>query len=293
MPYFASPVDGTRLHHVDHGPADGPVIAFVNSAYFGTDMWEAQMIALAEEGFRCVGLDRRGHGRSDDVWGGFDLDSLADDVQGLLDHLDLHRVTLVAHSVGTAEAVRCLTRNGTRRVDRVALVSGVAPGLVRCAGHPDGLAPETLAAFNETVRRDRAAFYADGADAFFARHLPGNELSDAYVQSMVRACHVSTPRAGVALRDLMAVLDLAPEVAALDLPVLVVHGDSDMSAPLELTGRRTAALAPQAELKVYENGGHGLFATHAAQLTEDIRKFASLMADDQEPGTPAGNGNRR
>ncbi|POX47161.1 alpha/beta hydrolase [Streptomyces sp. Ru71] len=275
MPYFASPVDGTRLHFVDHGPADGPVIAFVNSAYFGTEMWEAQMNPLAEEGYRCVGLDRRGHGRSDDAWDGFDLDSLADDVQGLLDHLDLRDVTLVGHSVGTVEAVRCLTRHGTGRVARLVLVAGVAPGLVRCADHPDGLAPEAMREANETVRRDRAAFFESGADSFFARHLPGNELSDAYVQSMVRACHVSTPRAGIALRELIAGLNVAPEIAKLDLPVLVIHGTHDTSAPLEPTGRRAAALAPDATLKVYEGGGHGLFATHAEQLTADLREFAS------------------
>lgn len=275
MPYFTSPVDGARLHFVDYGPADGPVIVFVNSAYFGTDMWQAQMMPLAEEGLRCVGLDRRGHGRSDDVWGGFDLDGLADDLHGLLDHLDLRAVTLVGHSVGTAEAVRCLTRHGTARIARLALVAGVAPGLVRCADHPDGLDPEAMRQANETVRRDRAAFFADGADSFFARDLPGNELSEAYVQSMVRACHVSTPRAGVALRELIAELNVAPEIAKLDLPVLVIHGTHDTSAPLEATGRRAAALAPDATLKVYENGGHGLFATHADQLTADLREFAT------------------
>ncbi|MCZ1003798.1 alpha/beta hydrolase [Streptomyces mirabilis] len=137
MPYFESPVDGTRLHFVDYGPATGQVIVFVNSAYFGTEMWEYQMLPLAAEGYRCVGFDRRGHGRSDDVWGGFDLDTLADDVDGLLRHLDLSGVTLVGHSIGTAEVVRCLTRHGVERVARVALVAGMAPGAVRSADHPE------------------------------------------------------------------------------------------------------------------------------------------------------------
>ena len=274
MPYFASPVDDTRLHYVDYGPADGPVIVFVNSAYFGTGMWEFQMIPLAEQGYRCVGFDRRGHGRSDDVWGGFDLDSLADDVQGLLDHLDLRDVTLVAHSVGTAEAVRCLTRHGDGRVARLALVAGVAPGLVRSDNNPEGLAPEVTRAVVDDFRRDRAAFFADGAHAFFALDRPGNELTDAYVQSMVRACHGATARAGIALGELIAAFDLAPELTKLDLPVLVIHGTDDASAPLELTGRRSAALVRGAVLKVYENAGHGLFATHAKQLTADLRDFA-------------------
>ncbi|MFF4345846.1 alpha/beta fold hydrolase [Streptomyces sp. NPDC001530] len=273
MPYFESPVDGARLHFVDYGPAAGQVVVFVNSAYFGTEMWEYQMLPLAEAGYRCVGFDRRGHGRSDDAWGGFDLDSLADDVDGLLRHLDLREVTLVGHSVGTAEVVRCLTRHGVERVARVALVAGMAPGPARSADHPAGVDPALIEAGNETFRRDRAAFFAEGARAFFALDLPGNDLSEAYVQSMVDRCHGATARAGTALSDLVVTLNVAPELAKLDLPVLVVHGTHDASAPLDLTGRRAAQLLPDSTLKVYENAGHGLFATHAEQLTDDLREF--------------------
>jgi non-heme chloroperoxidase len=273
MPYFESPVDGTRLHFVDYGPAAGQVIVFVNSSYFGTEMWEYQMLPLAEAGYRCVGFDRRGHGRSDDVWGGFDLDSLADDVNGLLSHLELREVTLAGHSLGTAEVVRCLTRHGVERVARVALVAGMVPGAARSADHPGGVDPALVEAGNETFRRDRSAFFADGARAFFALDLAGNELSEAYVQYMVDRCHGSTARAGAALGDLVVTLNVAPELAKLDLPVLVVHGTHDTSAPLDLTGRRTAQLLPDSTLKIYENAGHGLFATHREQLTMDLREF--------------------
>lgn len=273
MPYFDSPVDGARLHFVDYGPATGPVIVFVNSSYFGTEMWEHQMLPLAEEGYRCVGLDRRGHGRSDDVWGGFDLDSLADDLDGLLRHLDLRDITLVGHSLGSAEVVRCLTRHGVERVARAALVAGMAPGPARSTGHPGGVDPELIRAGNERFRRDRAAFFADGARAFFALDLPGNSLSPARVESMVAHCNRATARAGTALGDLVVTLDLAPELAELDLPVLVVHGTHDASAPLDLTGRRAAQLLPDSTLKVYENAGHGLFLTHAEQLNADLREF--------------------
>jgi len=273
MPYFESPVDGARLHFVDYGPATGPVIVFVNSSYFGTEMWEYQMLPLAEEGYRCVGFDRRGHGRSDDVWGGFGLDSLADDVDGLLRHLDLRDVTLVGHSLGAAEVVRSLTRHGAGRVARAALVAGMTPGPARSAGHPGGVDPELIRAGNDMFRRDRAAFFAEGARAFFALDLPGNKLSPAYVQSMVERCNGATARAGAALGDLVVTLDLASEMAELDLPVLVVHGSHDASAPLDLTGRRAAELLPDSTLKVYENAGHGLFTTHAEQLNADLREF--------------------
>ncbi|OIJ68938.1 alpha/beta fold hydrolase [Streptomyces mangrovisoli] len=275
MPYFASPVDGTRLHYVDYGPTDGPVAVFVNSAYLATDMWEFQMLPLAEDGVRCVGLDRRGHGRSDDVWGGYDLDTLADDLQALLDHLGLRAATLIGHSVGSAEIVRCLTRHGAGRVARIALVAGIAPGPARCENNPDGWDPEVMRAATDTFLRDRAAFFDDpqAVGDFFGLHLPGNEVSPAYVRHVSAGCMVATARASSAVQRMIAGLDVSDELAKTELPVLVVHGTHDVSAPLELTGRRAAALAPEGTLKVYDNAAHGLFVTHAARLTADLREF--------------------
>ncbi|MFI9802889.1 alpha/beta fold hydrolase [Streptomyces sp. NPDC052301] len=273
MPYFESPVDGTRLHYVDHGPATGPVAVFVASAYLGHEMWEYQTLPLAEAGFRCVALDRRGHGRSEDTWSGYDLDTLADDLNGLFNHLDLRGITLIGHSVGTAEVIRCLTRHGTARVDRVALVAAVSPGLVRSPNLPEGIDPAAVRADEEAFRRDRAAWFTHFADDFFAVQQPGNDVSPAYVRHLIDRCLVATPRAATGVRAVVAALDLTDELPALDLPVLVVHGTHDTSAPLALTGKRLARLAPRATLKVYENGGHGLFATHAELLTADLREF--------------------
>ncbi|WP_336112494.1 alpha/beta fold hydrolase [Streptomyces sp. PTD9-10] len=280
MPYYASPVDGTRLHYVDHGPARGPVVVFVSSAYLGYELWEYQMLPLAEAGYRCVGLDRRGHGRSDDAWLGYDLDTLADDVRGLLDHLDLREVTLVGHSVGTAEVVRCLTRHGTDRVARAVLVAGVTPGFVRSPGLPQGVDPTVVRADDEIFRRDRAGYFTASADDFFAASRPGNELSAAYVRHLVDRCLAATPRAANGVRAVVAALDLTCELPGVRVPVLVVHGTHDTSAPLALTGERAARLLPHATLKVYENGGHGLFATHAQQLTADLREFVEAAAGE-------------
>ncbi|MFH8218049.1 alpha/beta fold hydrolase [Streptomyces sp. NPDC018057] len=273
MPYVTSPADGTRLHYVDHGPVDGPVVVFVNGAYFGTGMWEFQTLPLAGEGVRCVGLDRRGHGRSDDVWDGYDLDTLADDLYGLLDHLDLREVTFVGHSLGSAEIVRCLTRHGTDRVARVAFVAGIAPGVVRTADHPEGWDPEVMRAGRAVFRKDRAAFYEDGAGPYFALDVTGNEVSPHYVRHVVDQALACTPRAADAVNELVATVDLAQELPKLALPLLVVHGTHDTSAPLEGTGRRTAALVPGSVLKEYEGGGHGLYVTHADRLNADLRAF--------------------
>jgi pimeloyl-ACP methyl ester carboxylesterase len=286
MPYFDSPVDGTRLHYVDHGPATGAVVVFAASAYLGHEMWEYQTLPLAEAGFRCVALDRRGHGRSEDTWNGYDLDTLADDLHGLLDHLDLRRVTLVGHSVGTAEVIRCVTRHGAARVDRVALVAGVSPGIVRCANLPQGIGPAEVRADEELFRRDRAAYFTLLADDFFAVR-QGNDVSPAYVRHLIDRCLVAGPRAATGVRAVVAGLDLTDELPALELPVLVVHGTHDTSAPPALTGERAARLVSDGTLKVYENAGHGLFATHAARLTADLREFVEAGV---RAGGPVGAG---
>jgi pimeloyl-ACP methyl ester carboxylesterase len=156
-------------------------------------------------------------------------------------------------------------------------VAAVVPGVVRTENHPAGFDPAVMRTGNETIRRDPAAFFTGTAHEFFALQLPANELSPAYVQSLIDRCLRSTPRAGAALRELVATLDLTPELPKLDLPVLVVHGTHDTFVPLDETGRRAAELLPDSTLKVYEHGGHGLFATHADQLTADLREFTARV----------------
>jgi non-heme chloroperoxidase len=241
MPYLSSPTDGTRLHYTDYGPARGPAVVFLSSSYFGTEMWEHQTLPLASGGVRCVALDRRGHGHSDDVWDGFGLDTLADDVAGLLDHLDLRDVTLAGHSVGAAEAVRHVTRHGGGsdgtggtgggRVARLALVAGVTPGLVRSPDNPGGWDPAAMEAANEDFRRDRHAVFDAGADAFFASDRPGNGLSAARVRHLLNRVGGCTARAGQALADTLLTADLAQEMTQLRVPVLIAHGTHDTSAP--------------------------------------------------------------
>lgn len=277
MPYFEA-ADRTRLHFADWGPAEGRVLVFTAGAYFGTEMWEHQMLPLANAGYRCVALERRGHGRSDDVWNGFDLDTLADDLGGLLDHLDLGDVTLVGHSIGCAEIVRYLTRHGSARIARTALVAGPVPGLARSAENPDGAEPAQLEAANALMLRDRAKFFHQIRDAFFGVGLPGVEVSDEHMQYLINASLTTTPRAVQGISELLVTLNLAPELPKIDVPVLLVHGSHDVWSPLDLTGHRAAALLPDSTLRIHDNAAHGLFATHADQLTADLEEFVAGSA---------------
>src|SRR5690349_13385697 len=196
MPFFSGS-DGVQLAYEDHGT--GRPVLLLAGWTLAADMWEYQVPFLVEAGHRCVLLDRRGHGRSDRPSGGYDMDTLADDVAALIEHLDLRGVTLVGHSAGAAEAARYLARHGEDRVAAVAFVAGVLPCLQRSADNPDGAPDEVSEASVAQFRRDRPKWFADRAQGYFATHL-FNDVSPALVELGVRQCLQASPHATVELR---------------------------------------------------------------------------------------------
>ncbi len=200
--------------------------------------------------------------------GGYDLDTLANDLAVLMDGLDLRDVTLVGHSLGTCEVAHYLARHGSRRVKRVALLSPTLPYLTKTADNPMGVEP----AFFDKVRGVWAVDFFGWGEAnqapFFipttsqtAQDWVSRMMMDASLQALVE------------LNRTMVSHDFRPGLPKIDRPTLVIQGDRDASAPLEITGRRTAALIPGAELKVYEGAPHGLFVTHTARLNADLEAF--------------------
>lgn len=275
MPYFDA-ADRTTLYYRDWG--DGAPMVFLASQGLSGDMWQHAMTRLVQDGFRCVAYDRRGHGRSDDPGRGFDFDTLADDLAALLDRLDLRQVTLVGHSMGGAEIVRYLTRHGTSRVARIALVSATLPFLSRTPDNPDGLDGVLFESVWSAWRTDWPGWIGDNTPAFVGRGLPGCEVSDALVGWGTRDMERTSLNALLACSKIVVETDFRAEVTAVDLPALVIHGTADASNPIHLCGRRTAALLPGAELKEYENAPHGLFVTHLPRLAADLYAFARPMS---------------
>jgi pimeloyl-ACP methyl ester carboxylesterase len=263
--------DGTRLHYVDWG--SGPSIVFTHGWAASGAMWEYQMLDLVAAGFRCVALDRRGCGRSEDPGHGYDADTFADDLAALLEQLDLSGVTLVAHSMGAPEAARCLCRHGDDRLSRLVLVAGVTPCLVYDIDNPTGLPEEPLRQFTEAITRDRPSFVRDLAGPFFGSHI-GLEVPQPLIDWGIRMVLEASPLASVEMMRTFFFNDFRDDVAAIRLPTLIVHGDSDMGAPIEATGQPTHELISGSQLKVYERGPHGLPLTHRDQLTVDILAFA-------------------
>ncbi|MFI6520348.1 alpha/beta fold hydrolase [Spirillospora sp. NPDC050679] len=267
---FFTASDGTRLAYEDYG--DGPAIVFVASAMLDAGMWEYQLPFFIERGFRCVAFDRRGHGRSDRPSNGYDIDTGADDLAALVEHLDLRDVVLVGHSTGGAEVARYLARHGQERVRRVVFVSAAMPFMKQTDDNPDGIPEAALEAMLAQIRADRPRWLTMQAQAFFATHL-GNDVSPAQVDWMVRMCLDTTAWATLRMQHAAFHTDHRAALAEITVPALVVHGDADFSIPVEVSGRRTAALVPGAVYKEYPAAGHGLFVSHADRLNADVLDF--------------------
>jgi non-heme chloroperoxidase len=265
MPFFTTD-DGTSLFYRDWGR--GEPLVFLSSLGVGSALWDYQFSALATAGFRCVGLDRRGHGRSDQPPGGYDFDTLAEDIAALLETLALERVTLISHSMGGCELVRYLTRHGTRRVARAVLISPTTPKLLQSADHPQGLPRALFEATWEQWRRDYPQWIEDNLAPFVVP-----ETSRPLMRWAASLLQTPVPIA-LALSRAMVEADFRAEMRSIELPALIIHGDRDRSAPLELTGQPSAALLPQARLLVYRGAPHGLMLTHQERLHADLQQFA-------------------
>jgi non-heme chloroperoxidase len=265
---FIETPDGVKLAYTDWGT--GQPVVFIHAWALPSAMWDYQIGALSEQGLRCIAYDRRGHGRSSKPSSGYDCDTLADDLSALLTQLDLRGVTLVSHSFGSGEVVRYLTRHGASRITRIALIAPAAlPFVMKTPDNPNGIPVEQLEFFRTKVlQSDFPKWLEDGKKAFFvAETSPG-------LQDWVKGLMLTTPLpVAVETNRRITSTDFRKELPGITVPTLVIHGDMDVSAPIELTGRPTAALIPGAQFKLYEGAPHGLFLTHKDRLNADLIRF--------------------
>jgi non-heme chloroperoxidase len=273
MPYFDAS-DGARLFFADWG--DGQPVLLSHAWGLNSNMWTYQVPALLQAGFRCVAFDRRGHGRSDLPSRGYDYDQFADDVAALVEHLDLDDIALVGHSAGCGDLIRYLSRAGDERAARLVLISPVTPLLAWAEDNPVGISPEALLASGGQLAADVPRWCEDNAPPFF-----GQTPVSAGLFNWVMRQIIDVPL-NILLETsaLMAHTDFRDELRQVGLPTLVVHGALDASAPVQLTGDRTAELLADCRYIVYETSGHGLFAADHQRLNGDLVAF--LCGDGRE-----------
>ena len=258
--------DGTHLYWTQWGV--GHPILFLNSAGMTTQMWDYQMVAFADHGYRCIAFDRRGHGQSDRPLGGYDYDTFADDIAAVVTALDLKELTIVGHSMACGEMARYLTRHGGGRVARIVMLAPTTPYLLKSTDNPNGIPQPMFEALRDSWRKDYQRWIADSSAPFFVPETSPSMIE--WVAGILTQCPVQI---AIACNIAMTSTDFRRDLAGISVPSLVIHGDRDVSAPLALTGRPTAALIAGSRLKVYEGAPHGLMYTHMQMLTGDIRQF--------------------
>ena len=258
--------DGTDLFCRSWGT--GKPVVFVHSWALNSEMWGYQMMPLVRAGFRCIAFDRRGHGRSGDSGGGYDFDTLADDLAAVLDTLDLRDATLVAHSMGSGEVTRYLTRHGSRRVARIALLAPTGPFPLKTADNPDGIDGASFAKVRAGWLHDFPRWVVDNTPPFFT-----SDTSPHIARWLGDMMSRTSLHAAIECSVAGAETDFRPELPRIKTRTLIIHGTADVSAVLRTTGQRMAQLIPDSEFKVYEGAPHGLFITHMDRINADLLQF--------------------
>src|SRR5918997_355740 len=263
--------DGTDIYYKEWGK--GPAVTFSHGWPLNADMWDGQMLFLAQNGFRVVAHDRRGHGRSSQPSSGNDMDGYADDLASVIEALDLKDATLVGHSTGGGEVVRYISRHGTKRVAKAVLIAAVPPIMLKSEANPDGLPIDTFNKMRADIVKDRSQFYKDLATPFYGANRAGAKVS----QGILDQFWLWSMQAGLknAYESIKAFseTDFNEDLKKIDVPTLIMHGEDDQIVPVKDSGVKSARLIRDAKEIYYPGAPHGITATHQAKVNADLLAF--------------------
>jgi non-heme chloroperoxidase len=238
------------------------------------DSWESQMIFLASNGYRCIGHDRRGHGRSSQPWGGNDMDTYADDLATLLDTLDLQGAVLLGFSTGGGEVARYIGRHGTKRLAKAGLISAVPPLMLKSPANPGGLPIDVFDNLRAASIANRSQLYKDLASGpFFGFNRPGATVSQGMIDWFWLQGMLAGHKNAFDCIKAFSETDFTEDLKKFDVPTLILHGDDDQIVPIGAAALASAKLVKNATLKVYAGAPHGLTDTHKDQLNADLLAF--------------------
>jgi non-heme chloroperoxidase len=271
---FVTTKDNTEIYYKDWGNPSGKPVVFSHGWPLNSDNWENQMFFLGNHGYRVIAHDRRGHGRSSQPWDGNEMDTYADDLLTLLEHLDLKDVMLVGHSTGGGEVARFLGRHGSSRVSKAVLVSAVPPCMVLKESNPNGLPLSVLDGFRTAMTTDRAQFFLDvPTGPFFGFNLPGAKSSQGLIQSWWQQGMMCSFKGAYDCIKAFSETDFTEDLKSIDIPVLLLHGESDQIVPIKAASLESIKLLKKGTLKVYPGGAHALPNTAVDEVNEDLLAF--------------------
>jgi len=272
--------DGTTIYYKDWGK--GPVVTFSHGWPLNSDMWDGQMLFLAQNGFRVVAHDRRGHGRSSQPSSGNDMNGYADDLAEVIEALDLNEVTVVGHSTGGGEVTRYIGRHGTKRVAAAVLIAAVPPLLVKSASNPEGVPIEVFEEGRRSLAKDRSQYYKDFAAPFYGANRPDSKVS----QRMLDQFCLWSMQAGLKNSydsiKAFSETDFTEDLKKFDVPTLVLHGEDDQIVPIKGSAKKSARLIKGAQEIYLPGRPHGLTATHADEVNAALLDFLQSVQQSRK-----------
>lgn len=271
---FVTTKDGVSIYFKDWGPKTGPVVTLSHGWPLSSDSWENQAFFLANNGFRVIAHDRRGHGRSSQTWDGNDMDHYADDLAAVIEALDLRNISMFGFSTGGGEVARYVGRHGTGRIAKLGLISAVPPIMVKTPDNLGGIPIEVFDGFRAGMVANRAKLFRDiPAGPFYGFNRPGATPDEGMIQFWYLQGMQGGFKNTYDSIKAFSETDFRQDLKRFDKPTLIVHGQEDQVVPIAVGGKASKALLPNAILKIYEGAPHGLTDTHKDRLNQDLLAF--------------------
>ena len=276
--------DGTTIWYKDWGAKGATPIVFHHGWPLSADDWDNQMMFFLGKGFRVIAHDRRGHGRSDQNWTGNEMDSYASDVAELTDHLDLHDAVHIGHSTGGGEVARYVARAKPGRVAKAVLIGAIPPIMVQSDKNPGGLPIDVFDGFRAAQNANRAQFFLDIASGpFYGFNRPGAQISEGTVRNWWRQGMMGAATAHYDCIKAFSETDFTEDLKAIEVPVLVMHGEDDQIVPIADSALLSIKLLKNGTLKTYAGLPHGMCTTHPDIINPDLLAFIEGDAAGGQP----------
>lgn len=260
-----------KLYVKDYG--QGKPVILIHGWPLSNEMWEYQIEELVQNNFRVITYDRRGFGKSSQPWNGYDYDTLSDDLKAIIDQLDLKEVTLVGFSMGGGEVVRYFSRHAGSRVTKAVFIASVTPFQLQTDSNPNGVPQEKYDAMAEQIKEDRIGFLDSFGKTFFGVSFISKPLSTPLLDYYRMLGSLASPRATLECAKSFSSTDFRREMASVNVPTLIIHGDEDKTVPIEITAEIATNLIPDNKFIVYEGAPHGLFYIEKNKLNKDLIAF--------------------
>ncbi len=277
--------DGAEIYYKDWGA--GQPVVFCHGWPLSSEAWAGQMLFLAQHGYRAIAHDRRGHGRSSQTSSGNDMNSYADDLAAVIDHLDLKNAVLVGHSTGGGEVTRYVGRYGTKRVEKLILIAAVPPIVVKTDANPEGLPIEVLDGLRASLAKDPSQFYKDLAIMFYGANRAGAKVSQGVLDQFWLWSMQAGLKSVYECIKAFSETDFTEDLKKFDVPTLVLHGEDDQIVPVKDSSKKSAKLIRGATEIYYPGAPHGITATHQDRVNSDLLEFLKKGRKTSKAEVPA------